>query len=106
MEKQWGYLELVTTASGIWEQKDKLSNTNKQNQIKRFGNMVQREKLYSDFYISDFTALLKKSLKNGAKYFMWEERNSMWLLGSRLAKVFAKRKKNPVRSHDWNTDSW
>ena len=30
MEKQWGYLELVTTASGIWEQKDKLSNTNKQ----------------------------------------------------------------------------
>lgn len=63
MEKQWGYLELVTTASGIWEQKDKLSNTNKQNQIKRFGNMVQREKVYSDFYISDFTALLKKIIK-------------------------------------------
>ena len=25
--------------------------------------MVQREKVYSDFYISDFTALLKKIIK-------------------------------------------
>ena len=67
--------------------------------------MVQREKVYSDFYISDFTALLKKIIKR-------MEQEVFYVGGKKLNvtvkvqvnKGFCKKekKKKPVRSHDWN----